>query len=280
MTLHNTIYREGSGLPLVLVHAFPVDHRMWDACAQELSRLTDEAGMAPFPIWAPDMPGSGHSPVPDSAATGPVAADGSYPQALDAMAKAYLNLLHEGGQERAIWVGLSMGGYLVMDMQRLFPEAVAGLALCDTTAKADDDEHRANRLRVASQALEGQSTQPVMHFAQPQSGDSTVKRSPAFIETMTAWIKDQSPEGIAWRQRMAAGRPDLMDQLARITAPAALVSGDLDPSSPPSVMEPLAQAMIGTQPVFTRIADCGHFSAVEHPDQLAQALLALVQRVS
>ena len=30
MTLNNTVYATGEGTPLVLVHAFPVDHRMWD----------------------------------------------------------------------------------------------------------------------------------------------------------------------------------------------------------------------------------------------------------
>ena len=118
-----------------------------------------------------------------------------------------------------------------------------------------------------------------MHFAEPQPGDSTIKRAPRFIRQFTGWIQAQRPEGVAWRERMAAGRPDLNDQLPLITAPAAVICGENDPSSAPSVMRPIAEAMTGTSAVFTEIPDCGHFSAYEHPDQVADALLDLVRRV-
>ena len=99
---------------------------------------------------------------------------------------------------------------------------------------------------------------------------------PRFIRQFTDWIQAQRPEGVAWRERMAAGRPDLNDQLPLITAPAAVICGENDPSSAPSVMRPIAEAMTGTNAVFTEIPDCGHFSAYEHPDRVADALLDLV----
>ena len=78
---------------------------------------------------------------------------------------------------------------------------------------------------------------------------------------------------------MAAGRPDLNDQFARITAPAAVICGENDPSSAPAVMEPLARAMTGTDVAMTEIEDCGHFSAWERPDIVAHALHGLIARV-
>ena len=59
----------------------------------------------------------------------------------------------------------------------------------------------------------------------------------------------------------------------------AVICGDKDPSSPPSVMTPIADAMTGTSADMTVIFDCGHFSAYEHPQAVADALLALVRRV-
>lgn len=277
--LNNTVYREGRGIPLVLVHAFPIDHRMWDDCARAIIRLADAEGMEPFPIWAPDMPGAGSGPIPAPAECGAVAADGAYPEALDRMADAYAALVRGAGYDRAIWVGLSMGGYLVMDIQRLHPDMVAGLAMCDTKADADSAASRANRLRIAETCERDRTVEPVMHFARPQEGDSSVKRSPAFVERFTAWINEQRPEGVAWRERMAAGRPDLNDQLPKVSAPAAVVCGDLDPSSPPEAMRSLARAMTGTRAEVTVVEDCGHFSAYEHPDVVAAALLDLVRRV-
>ncbi|KAB8292600.1 alpha/beta fold hydrolase [Bifidobacterium avesanii] len=281
MRMLNHVLSRGTGVPVVLVHAFPVDHHMWDECAAEIVRQAEEEGLARPTIWAPDMPGAGSGPIPSVEESGGAADDGSYPRALDRMADAYVDMLRAAGYDRAIWVGLSMGGYLVLDVQRLHPDAVAGLALCDTKADADGPEAHASRLRIADEMEATGTREPVMHFAAANPmRDSTVKRSHEFIARMTGLIEAQDPKGVAWRERMAAGRPDLNDQLPLVTAPAAVVCGDKDPSSPPAVMRPIAEAMTGTSAAFTVIDDCGHFSAMEHPDELARPLVALIARVN
>ncbi|NMM93799.1 alpha/beta fold hydrolase [Bifidobacterium oedipodis] len=276
ITLANHVYSEGEGAPVVLINAYPVDHRMWDDCAKALADEAKQNGMAPLTIWAPDMPGSGASPTPSSADSGPQEPNGSYPQALDRLADAYVDLITAAGYQQAIWVGLSMGGYVAMDIQRRHSETVAGIALCDTMA-ASDGTGGEGRLAMADAAEATNSVQPVMHFAQPAEGDSTVKRSPTFIERMSAWINEQDPAGLAWRQRMTYGRPELGDVPTTISAPCTVISGELDPTSNPSVMQPLSERINGAH--FLAIPDCGHFSAVEHPDTVAHALLELVQRV-
>ncbi len=172
-----------------------------------------------------------------------------------------------------------MGGYVVLDIQRRHPDMVAGLALCDTKAGADGPEARANRLACASECEATQTVKSVMHFADATPSDSSFKQSDEGRALFARWIGEQMPQGVGWRQRMAAGRPDLSDQLPLVTAPAAVLCGDKDPFSPRPAMRALADAMTGTSPSFTVIEDCGHFSAVEHPDQVASALLDLVRRV-
>lgn len=276
-TIHNRILREGEGTPLVLVNAYPVDGRMWTECARRIAALADEEGLRSFPIWAPDMPGSGESPAPSDRESGRRAANGSYPDALDRMAESYVALLHAAGHDRAVWAGLSMGGYLVTDLYRLHPEAVAAIALCDTMA-ASDGIGGEPRLETSNACEATNSVEPVMHFARPSDGDSTVKKGQPFIDQMTAWINDQNPAGLAWRQRMTYGRPELAGVPETMDVPVAVVSGELDPTSNPSVMGPLAER-IGDNAVFTAIPDCGHFSAVEHPDTVARALVDLVGRI-
>ena len=68
--LHNNVYCEGEGIPVVLVHGFPVDHRMWNECADALKTTAAEHGMKQFPIWAPDMPGAGEGPIPSDENSG------------------------------------------------------------------------------------------------------------------------------------------------------------------------------------------------------------------
>lgn len=276
--LHNTVYRQGDDIPMVLVHAFPVDHRMWDECARGIIAYSDREGLPSYSLWAPDMPGAGQSPVPTQEDSGAVASDGAFTEALDMLADSYVDLLHQAGYEKAVWVGLSMGGYVIFDIHKRHPEAVAGLGICDTQAAGENEQGRQRRLAVA-EACDRGTVEPVMRFARPQAGDSTVKRSQACVDQFTQWIQGQRPAGIAWRQRMAAGRADLGGQLPLVTVPAVVVGGSLDPSSPPERMKALAEAMTGTTVSFTQIEDCGHFSAVEHPRQVARALVDLMKRV-
>ncbi|RSX55539.1 alpha/beta hydrolase [Bifidobacterium dolichotidis] len=275
----NHIQRDGQGVPLILVHGFPVDSRMWDRCVTAMMELSDAQEMVQFPIWTPDMPGAGGAPIIKLGEVGHVAEDGAYEQALDVMADAYVEMLHKAGYKQAIWAGLSMGGYLVLDIQRRHPEAVAGLALLDTKGDADKPASRANRLVIANECEQNNTTEPVMFFVDKSPKDSSIKQSEAYIAQFTEWIEQQAPEGIAWRERMAAGRPDLNDVFEQITAPSAVICGEQDPSSAPAVMKPIAEQMRNSEVVFTSIDDCGHFSAWEHPEDVADALLALVRRV-
>jgi pimeloyl-ACP methyl ester carboxylesterase len=278
--LKNTVYRAGSrdATPLVLVHAFPVDHRMWDDCALWIARLADERGLPNFAIWAPEMPGAGDCAIPSAEETGTVNADGSYADALSRLTDSYVELVRRAGFSKAVFVGLSMGGYVAMDVVRRHPDILAGLALCDTQPGPDAPQARANRLKIATLCEQGNTLEPVMHFALPQPGDSAFKRSPACVALFTRWIHEQSPAGIAWRQRMAAGRPDLTGQLPGITVPAAVVCGALDPSL--ATMRGFVPLMTGTRVATTQIEDCGHFSAVEQPAAVARALVDLMQRVA
>lgn len=111
-----------------------------DDCAEQIARQARETGDPSVTVWAPDMPGAGTGPIPEPADSGRVAADGALTDALDLMADAYVDLVRAAGYDKAVWAGLSMGGYVVLDIQRRHPDMVAGLALCDTKAGADGPE--------------------------------------------------------------------------------------------------------------------------------------------
>ncbi|MCI1934998.1 MAG: alpha/beta hydrolase [Bifidobacteriaceae bacterium] len=279
MEIGVTKYRSGTGrIPVVFIHGFPVDHRMWNAAAEQVSTMTTEDGLASVPLYSFEMPGAGTTAVPSAADTGEVAADGAYTQALDLMAAAFVKALRSRGYEKAIWIGLSMGGYAVLSIQRQFPDSVAGIGLCDTKPDADTPASRAHRLRIAEEALNGAGSETVMHFAQPEPGDSEIKKSAGFIRLFTRWIREQTPQGIAWRQRMAAGRPEQTEVLAQITAPTLLLSGERDPSSPPAKMRPYCESVPSA--FFVEVPDAGHFTAVERPQAVAEAIVRLMRKVS
>lgn len=265
--------------PVVLLHAFPVDGRMWDrAAAQMLAQGSSQPELSGLRILAFNTPGTPGVPVPTPEESGPEGPDGTYPEAIGRLAHAFVDRLGSMGYDRAIWVGLSMGGYEALAIQKAVPEAVAGLALCDSTPRADDERHRAGRMEMARRALGEEGPEAVMKFARPQEGDSAFKRSAEFIDTMTGWIRDQPGEGLYWREQMAGGRPDLTPALDSLTAPFLVVSGQRDPSAGPKVMQPFAQRVAGS--TFVEIPDAGHFSAFEKPAPFAAAILGLASSVA
>ena len=103
MSLH-TYRADGDGLPLVLLHGFPLDHRMWDEVASLLP--------PGHPVHAVDLPGTpGHATdLPEPA--------------LETSADLVAEVLRAAGVERAVVAGLSMGGYVALALVERHPDLV------------------------------------------------------------------------------------------------------------------------------------------------------------
>lgn len=252
-TLH--ALREGTGLPLVLLHAFPLDHRMW----------TDVAALLPagVPVLAPDLPGlGGETPAPAGE------------PALEVSADAVAGALRAAGHERAVVAGLSMGGYVALALAERHPDLVAGIGLLDTKAVADTDDARANRLRVAAAVEAAGTVDEVLPMATALLGTAARGR-PELVGRVEAWIGAQPPAGVAWSQRAMAARPDRSAVLAGFPAPALVLVGEEDGPTPPAEAERMARAL-GVAAVV--VPDAGHLTAVETPGPVARALGDLVAR--
>src|SRR5215472_11224969 len=124
----------GSGPPVVLLHAFPLEGEQFEP---QWSTL---AGLARFIV--PDLRGFGGSSV------------GPGPSEMSAMADDVLGLLDHLGIESAVVGGVSMGGYVSLALLRNDPGRVRGLVLADTQTSADDAPARERREVTAREVLE------------------------------------------------------------------------------------------------------------------------------
>lgn len=257
-------YRTGSpGSPtLVLLHGFPVDHRMWDDVTEHLT--------GDVTVVAPDLPLLGSSPDVEA-----VTQDGSpsLEAGADAVA-AFMALLAPGP---VVLAGLSMGGYVALALLERHPGLVHGLALLDTKATADDDGARSNRLRVAAEVESLGHAGPVLGMARATLGATSRERRPELVGTLHGWISGQSAAGIAWSQRAMAARPDRTAALAGFAGPTVVLVGQEDEITPPAGAEQMASALPGARLVVVPAA--GHMSPVEQPEAVARALDELVRTV-
>ncbi|MDP9372246.1 MAG: alpha/beta fold hydrolase, partial [Chloroflexota bacterium] len=119
----------GAGPTALLVHGFPLDRSMWRPQLEALAPVAH--------LVAPDLRGHGATEAPP----------GPYP--MDDFAADLRALLDHLGVERAVYCGLSMGGYIGFAFIRRYAERLAGLVLADTRAGADTDEGRAAREDLA-----------------------------------------------------------------------------------------------------------------------------------
>lgn len=236
---------------VLLLHAFPLHSGMW---ARQIAALSPR-----HRVVAPDYRGLGRTPPSPGPSTMPVVAG-------DVRA-----LLARLGVERAVVVGLSMGGYVALELFRQEPGLFRGLALCDTRATADTEEGRANRESFARNAL-----QHGLGWVAEEMIPKLLRENPgaAEVDEVRDLVDGGTPEGVAAAQRGMAARPDSTATLAAIRCPAIVVVGEGDRMIPVADAEKLAAGIAGAR--LVRIPNAGHLPNIEAPEAFDRALLAFV----
>ncbi|MGC5167861.1 alpha/beta fold hydrolase [Luteimicrobium sp. DT211] len=248
----------GTTVPLVLVHGFPVDHRMWDETVAELTG----------PSLAVDLPGFGDAP------------DAAGEPSVEALADALAAALDARGVHRAVVAGMSMGGYVALALAERRPELVAGLALVDTKTVADAPAARDNRLRIAGEAEAGGTVDPVRGMSETMLGETSRRTRRDLVETVAGWIGAQRPASVAWAQRAMAARPDRTAVLEAYEGPVTVVVGTEDELTPVEDAEhTLAHTSAASDAALVLAPDAGHLAPLEAPEHVAGALERLRARV-
>ncbi|HEX4142476.1 MAG TPA: alpha/beta fold hydrolase [Pirellulales bacterium] len=252
------VLEHGTGMPLVLVHAFPLDHSMWGA---QIERFGSQAR-----IIAPDLRGFGSSGV----TVGTV----SMEQMADDLA-AILDQL--AVTEPVVLCGLSMGGYAAFQFARKYPQRLRALVLCNTRSAADTPEARQGRQKMIEQVL---SVGPVVaadamlpRFFSAES----FQRLPGAVEFVRERILLTPAEGIAAALRGLAQRPDVTGLLAQIHVPTLVVAGAADVITPAAEMREMAGKIADSQ--FVELAGVGHLSALEAPVEFNAVLARFLHRL-
>lgn len=241
----------GAGDPVLLLHAFPLDSRMW---AEQRIALSESRR-----VITPDLPGFGATPLPE--------ADPS----LDLVADAVAATLDSMGVDRVVLGGLSLGGYVAMAFLRRYSARVSSLILVDTKASADTDEGRANRERIASAVVAERSLRVVLTDVLPGLvGKKTKRRRGEVLSQVTDIVREASPESVAWMQRAMAARPESFDVLGAFGGPALVVVGDEDEVTPASEAELMVKALPSA--TLVTVPSAGHLSAMEAPGDVTKAI--------
>ena len=242
---------QGSGTPVVLIHGYPLNRRIWQP---QLEALSQQAR-----IITPDLRGHGDS----QAVTGPYS--------MDLLAQDVAALLDQLQiTEPVILGGLSMGGYVTFAFYRLFPERVKGLILTATRAAADTPAAREARQQTAENARR-QGVAAIAETMLPKLlAPYSLEQHPELVNTVREIMLSTSLEGILGDLAAMTARPDSTPTLPTIQVPTLVVHGAQD------ILIPLAEAQAMQQAIpnarLEVIAQAGHLPSLETPQAYNQTL--------
>ena len=159
----------GTGLPIVFLHAFPLNRTMWAEQEETLSLQ--------FRVITIDVRGHGESDAP------------LWRYTLEQTADDVNALLDQLSIQQAIFVGLSMGGYILFAFYRKYAARVKGVILADTRAQADTAEGKDGRFHMAQIAYT-QGPAAIADLMIPKLlSPQTIQTRPGLVQHVRAMIK-------------------------------------------------------------------------------------------
>lgn len=255
---------QGEGVPVVLLHPTPVDHRFWSPVAAQLAPH--------YRVILPDLRGHGQSeagPPPLRLCIEQLGAD--LERLLDALKI-----------EQAIFAGCSIGGYLLYELWRRCPQRVLALAFCSSKPGADTEANRAARERTIAMLRE-QGREPFVESTiKSLIGEATQRNHAEKIAEARSMMLRMPVEALIAVQQGLAARPDSLATARTITVPTCVVAAEQDAGSTPALMRELATliASNGTRAEYHEIPNAGHYAPWEQPEVVGPLLLRFLRSVA
>jgi pimeloyl-ACP methyl ester carboxylesterase len=219
---------------VILLHAFPLDERMWEPQLEPLRE---------YDVVAPRLYGSART-IGEIAST-----------VLDE---------HEG---ELVLVGASMGGYTALEMARQEPERIGALVLVGARADADTPERRAARADTIA-LIEDGGAEALWENQRPRL---LLQNAPeSAVERAREEALDRSRDELVAAVGAIRDREDLTETLGAFGGPVLVAVGEGDGFFPPD--EARAQSQLAPHGRFREFAGAGHLASLEQPDEFNAAL--------
>ena len=245
----------GSGRAIAFAHSLGMDHTLWSAQERHYSPR--------YRVLAFDGRGHGASDKPPG------------PYSVEQFGEDFYGLLRAAGVDRAVVVGLSMGGMAAQALAAAHPEAVEALVLCDTTCWYL--ESGPQDWEVRARTAEEKGLEALVDFQlQRWFADRTRAEQPALVEHARRVFLANDVAAYAATCR-ALGAMDLRGKVETIRCPTLVVVGEEDYATPPSMGEDLQRRIAGSELVV--LPGVRHLSAWEAPETVNGHIDRLLARL-
>ena len=245
---------QGKGTAVVLLHGFLENQTMWDAFVPEFSKKNRVVTMDLLGHGATECLGYVHS--------------------MEDQADMVHAVLHELKIRKAVLVGHSMGGYVALAFAELYPDAMKGLVLLNSTSRADSAERKKNRDRAIVAVKQNYSAFVRMSIGNLFSEDNRELLADAVEKVKNEALKTPLQGVVASLEGMKI-RKDREVLLHFAKYPIQLILGKKDGVL---IYEDNLEQIVGTPVKLTSFPD-GHMSHIENKNKLQKVLLEFFKNV-
>jgi pimeloyl-ACP methyl ester carboxylesterase len=249
----------GKGRAVVLIHGFPLCRQMW---APQMTALAD----AGYRVICPDLPGFGESP--------PLVG----PASMSNYADAIIELLDELGIEQAVVGGMSMGGYVLLDLVERYRQRLLGAMFLVTRAAADDSAGKQKRTMMAEQVKNGNLLTIPDTFVPVLFAAKTSRENPDLVSKVRQWVEGAPSSGLIEGLVAMRERDDAVNKLPAFALPALVVGAEQDLAVPLEHSQVLAAGL--PDATLKIIPGAGHMANLEQPALFNAALIDFLGNLS
>ncbi|GIV65915.1 MAG: alpha/beta hydrolase [Chloroflexota bacterium] len=251
-TVDLAVEDHGEGIPLVLIHGFPLNRRIWQPIVPLLKSKAH--------LIIPDLRGFGESPREVE----------GYSMRL--LAADILQLLDRLNIEKAVIAGHSMGGYVALEFAHAYPHRLKGLALVASQADADSPERRQARLITAREVRSRGIRYIADGMPSKLSADVEIQRQ------LNQIILTCDVAVVVAALKAMADRRDANLWLPEIQVPVLAIAGANDQLIPLERSQSLVKLV--NKGWVIEIPEAGHMPMMESPQRTAEALYQLICAVN
>ncbi len=257
----------GKGSPLILIHGFAEDGDIWK---NQIEFLKDH-----HQLIIPDLPGSGRSElIEDMSIEG--MAEGIKEILNFELQKFPLQGFPEKGTNEVQGVciaGHSMGGYIALALAEKYPELLSSIALVHSSAFADSEEKKANRLK----SIEFVKKNGAFEFLKAVIIDLFTEKwadaNAEMVELQIEKSKDFSDQAIIQYYQAMINRPDRTSVLKNFLNPIMFIIGEHDKAVP--FEQSMQQCYLPSESNIHILRNSAHMGMLEEAEKVNYALLQM-----
>lgn len=234
--------RRGNGLPVMLVHGFAEDRRIWDPLVRSLGTK--------YQWLIPDLPGSGESTFNPNLHT-----------IVDFA--GVLRAIHlEEKTGPIVLIGHSMGGYISLAFADEYPDALKGLGLFHSSAYEDSAEKKRSREKSIKFIRKQGSGQYVQQSLPGLFSEHFKEQHPEMMREQITRYVNFNPDSLVQYLEAMMNREDKTRVLKAFRSPVLFIMGEEDKAIP--LKDSLEQCHLPQISYIHILAHAAHMGMLEN----------------